>query len=151
MAKMYVSKHGRDTSSASGCTECLLCLYYATFRSSHIRTWTNALQLWRTLCLWTLCLATSTEGLNYLYYNCTSDCRILRTRQKKYENLVNMKNPSYTWQKKYENLVLCCLLGEVEGQRRRGQLSFLCLCYDPSTSISIFDHNWRHSGFIILF
>ena len=40
-----------------------------------------------------------------LYYNCTKDCRFLASRQKKYEILVNMKKPSYTWQKKYENLV----------------------------------------------
>ena len=39
-----------------------------------------------------------------LYYNCTSEVRILCSRQKKYELLENMKNPSYIGQNKYENL-----------------------------------------------
>ena len=39
-----------------------------------------------------------------LYYNCTSEGRILASRQKKYELLENMKNPSYIGQNKYENL-----------------------------------------------
>ena len=40
----------------------------------------------------------------YLYYNCTREGRILSSRQKKYELLENMKNPSYIGQNKYENL-----------------------------------------------
>ena len=39
-----------------------------------------------------------------LYYNCTSEVGILSSRQKKYELLENMKNPSYIGQNKYENL-----------------------------------------------
>ena len=40
----------------------------------------------------------------YLYYNCTTEVGILGSRQKKYELLENMKNPSYIGQNKYENL-----------------------------------------------
>ena len=40
----------------------------------------------------------------HLYYNCTKDLGILSSRQKKYEILENMKNPSYNWRNKYENL-----------------------------------------------
>ena len=39
--------------------------------------------------LWRLCLK-----LENLYYNCTSEVGILSSRQKKYELLENMKNPS---------------------------------------------------------
>ena len=35
-------------------------------------------------------------GTFYLYYNCTSEPWILWTRQKRYEVLVNMKNPLFT-------------------------------------------------------
>ena len=40
----------------------------------------------------------------HLYYNCTKEGWILCSRQKKYELLENMKNPSYIGQNKYENL-----------------------------------------------
>ena len=43
------------------------------------------------------------------------------------------------------------LAGRGGGAEEEGSTLFFCLCYDRSTSISIFDHNWRHSGFIILF
>ena len=44
------------------------------------------------------------KGHTYLYYNSTKEGRILASRQKKYELLENMKNPSYIGQNKYENL-----------------------------------------------
>ena len=44
------------------------------------------------------------EAKRNLYYNCTKEVRILCSRQKKYELLENMKNPSYIGQNKYENL-----------------------------------------------
>ena len=44
------------------------------------------------------------EASKCILINCTREVGILGSRQKKYELLENMKNPSYIGQNKYENL-----------------------------------------------